>query len=403
MRPALWYAGTRLLGLALLVWPETVVLADATKWLIDLDKLGPSAALPEYPWPTALLAYLPMYLGVPTIIHYYVAIILGNLAVDALFAWTLWRAGGRAMTSGMALWLAAFPALGALWLTRLDLVPSVLAGAALLALSRARHGGAGVLAAAGTAFKLWPAVALPGLLLPGERAERLRVLAGFLLFAVVVLLATLAGAGSDRVWSPVHMQGERGLQIEAFAALPLLWLRFFTSGSAWMVEKSQFCNCHEIYGPGVSLATFTATLALVAAAAGLAALYRRAYRAAPERRSAALASLLTVLSLMAWVITAKVFSPQYMIWLAGLVAALGALDRAMLDIRTLSMFAVACALTHLVFPYSYGALVTERHFLQAPALVLLTARDVLVVLLAIRLARGAWRATSPGREKPRFE
>jgi hypothetical protein len=403
MQAALWYAATRLLGLALLAWPEIVVLADATKWLIDLDKLGPLAALPEYPWPTALLAYLPMYLGVPTIIHYYLAIVLANLAVDALFAWTLWRAGGRAMTGGMALWLAAFPALGALWLTRLDLVPSVLAGCALLALSRTRHGAAGVLAAAGTAFKFWPAVALPGLLLPGGRPERLRVLAGFLVCAVVVLLATLAAAGSDRAWSPVSMQGERGLQIESFAALPLLWLRFLASDSAWLVEKSQFCNCHEIYGPGVAATIRLATLALLAASGALVVLYLRAFRAPPRGRTPAVAALLAALGVMAWIVTAKVFSPQYMIWLAGLLAALGALDRALVDIRMLWLFTVACLFTHLGFPYSYEALVTEHHFLQALALVVLTARDALVVVLGVRLAHNAWRATSPGPQVPRFE
>ena len=133
MRALLWYVATRALGLAPLIWPETVLLADVTHWAAELHKLGPARALPEYPWPSILLAYLPIYAGVPTIAHYYATIVLGALALDALLALALWRAGGRVLGPGLALWLVAFPALGPLWVTRLDLAPTVLAAAALLA------------------------------------------------------------------------------------------------------------------------------------------------------------------------------------------------------------------------------------------------------------------------------
>jgi Glycosyltransferase family 87 len=395
MRALAWYIGTRVLGLLPFLWPEAVLLREPTKWLVDLDRLGPLRALPEYPWPTALLAYLPMALGIPTIVHYYAAVVLFALGLDALVAWGLWRAGGRTLSRGLWLWLLLFPALGPLVVTRLDLVPAALAAASLIALSRQRAAGSGALAALGAGFKLWPALALPGLLLAGEHRQRARVLLGFALCAAALAAVTLAAAGGERLGSPLRVQSERGLQIEAFAALPFLWARFLASGAPWDVAHQALCNCDEISGPAIAGAMAAARLAALAAAAALAALYVRALRAPPAARGAATAALLTALALLAWLVTSRVFSPQYLLWLAAPLAVLGVLPGAALEPADVALFVLACLLSHLVFPIGYEALLVERHFLQGPVLSVLTARDALLVALGVRLAARGWRMTAP--------
>jgi hypothetical protein len=398
-RPAiaalLWYFTTRAATVALLVWPEAVLLEEPGKWLRDLQALGARQALPEYPLPSVLLASVPMLLGAVTPQQYSAVVALFALALDAVLGWSLWRAAGSAMSNGLRLWLAALPALGPLVLARLDIVPTLLAAAALLASSKARPGTAGGFAALGAGFKLWPAVALPGLLIAGQGRARARVLAGFSICTVVLACVTVAAAGGARLWSPLGMQGERGLQIEAFAALPFLWLRLIAVESPWSVGRNGLCNCLEISGPGVQPALAFATVAMLAAAAGIAALHARALRAPPDQRAAGSAALLTALGVIAWLTTARVFSPQYMIWLVGPLAVAGALPGAVVDGRTVRLFAAACVLTQLVFPLAYDALVLERHFLQTAALALLTARDALVTALGVRLVMRLWRLTEP--------
>jgi hypothetical protein len=177
--------------------------------------------------------------------------------------------------------------------------------------------------------------------------------------------------------------------------LPFLWLRLLATGTPWVVQANQQCNCHEIAGPGVAHAIAIAGFATFAAAAGVLTLHVRALFAPPAARSSALATLLALLLLIAWVATARVFSPQYMIWLAAPLAVLGVLPGNKLARIDLALFVAACVLTHLVFPLLFDALIWERYFLQGPVLMLLTLRDALVVALAARLAAQAWRASAP--------
>jgi hypothetical protein len=362
-----------------------VLLREPTKWLIDYDRLGAASALPEYPWPAVQLLGLPLRIGIPTILHYYAVMALSLLIVDAAAAGMLWRAGGRHFSRGLWVWLLFFPALGPLMVTRFDLVPAALAVAALLALSSGRALSAGGLAALGAAVKLWPALAMPAMLVPADRRSRVRSVAGFGVVVGVAALFTVAFAGAGRLWSPLALQAQRGLQIESFAALPFLWLRYLSPGGAWAVQPNDLCNCHELVGPGVPQALALAGFATFAVAAGVLAVHVRAFFAPSATRNAGVAALLAALMLVAWLVTARVFSPQYMVWLAAPLAALGVLPGKGLRRGDVALFVVACLLTHLVFPLGYEPLIQEGHLLQGPALAILTLRDSLVLVLGVRL------------------
>jgi hypothetical protein len=332
----------------------------------------------EYPWVAAALLDVPFALGATTGPGYAAAWICAMVVVDAAFAWALWRSGNR---RGFYLWILVLPALGPLMLASFDLSPAVLTGVALLSLTAARPGIAGALVSLAASIKLWPAAALPGLLLAGGRRERTVLLRAALLTGVALAAATIAVAGPLRLVSPMIWQERRGLQIEAIAALPLLWARAFEP-AAWSVRITEF-NCYEIGGPGVQLAMDLAAAALVTGLAALAVLCWRLFRAPPAARGPQTAAALVALTVLILVCTNKVFSPQYLVWLAGPLAAMDS----RLSRKDLRIFIAACALTQLVFPLGYGSLVAAA----AWPLVALTMRDVLLLWLGARLARSLWR------------
>jgi hypothetical protein len=325
---------------------------------------------------------------------YYLSLVALFVAVDAAFAWCLWRAGGSRMTRGMIVWLLAGPVLGPLVVTRLDSLAGELAALALLALSASRPAGAGTLIALGCGIKLFPAVGLPALLLPGDWRQRLVAIGGIAVTGIVLVAATVAAGGLERLWSPLAFQAQRGLQVEAFAALPFLWARHFSPGN-WE-SRLGACRCYELHGPGVEQALQLASAGLLIGLVGLAVLYVRAFKAPATARTAALAARLSVLALIVFIATNKVFSPQYMIWLAAPLAVLALLAEDGLPRADCALLIGACALTQVIFPLNYAAL---AHVEESRAWVLaaLLARDAAIVALGVRLAARIWRDTlKPG-------
>jgi hypothetical protein len=374
--------------LALLLSIEQVVLADPTKWLIDLDAAGPGGGLREYPWLAAALLDLPLRSGVPTIFHYFAVIVACLLAVDGAMTVALWRAGGKRLSSGLWLWLLTVPALGPLAFARYDLLPAVITAFALLAVANGRAVGGGLLVAIAGGLKIWPFALLPALLLPETPRARARLLGALLVCAGAIAVAALLAAGSDRLVSPFAMQGERGLQIEAFVALPFLWLRYFDGGSRWTVRFAA-CHCHEIFGPGVDVALHVTSLLVVAGAAFVALLYVRAFQAPAPARSARRGALLAALTVLVWVAGARVFSPQYLLWLAAPLAVFAALPGAAPKPAEVALLVGAAALTHFIYPLTYEALIVERHAVQSVSLAALSMRDALLLALGWRLGRRA--------------
>ncbi|HEX9395729.1 MAG TPA: glycosyltransferase 87 family protein [Burkholderiales bacterium] len=384
-----WYLASRALCLLLLV-PESGVLSDITYFGRVLAPASPSGALPEYPWPAVALLELPRQLGATEGAPYHLALIGLFVAIDAAFAACLWRAGGRRMTRAMVLWLAVGPLLGPLVLTRFDTLAAALSALALLSLGAARPGAAGVAAAFGCGIKLFPAVGLPALLIPGGLRARVAAVLGAAITGTALAAVSAAAGGVERLWSPFAFQAGRGLHVEAFAALPFLWARHFAAGG-WESRLGE-CRCYELHGPGVDLAMQLAAAALALGAIGLAALYWRALRAHPAARNAALAARLTVIGLILFIATNKVFSPQYLIWLAAPLAVLALLAEDGLPRADFTLLLAACALTHVVFPLNYGTL---AHVEQSRAWILtvLLARDAALIALGARLAVRAWRDT----------
>jgi len=397
-----WWLVTRALTVFLLV-PETFeVFGDIRYYLRNVTALlggaGLDGTLPEYPVPSVGVFLVPRLVAGDHTRPYEWAFVALMLLVDAAFTAALWRAAGRRPAPGVRLWLWFLPALGPLTLCRLDLVPAVLAGGALIAVPR-RPVLAGVLAALGAVVKLWPLAMVPALWLHRPeprgtgwpRGGRWTLLAGFAVVAAGAVLAVLAVAGPARLVSPLTWQSDRGLQLESYLALPLLVADVF-SPSHWHSEYTRF-YAFEVVGPGVGVMLALASVAMVAAVAGLAMLWLRAARPLWVRPAGtvppAAVGLLATGTVCLMIITDKSFSPQYLIWLGALLAAMGV---AAVDAETtrLNRLLLALAvLTQVVYPGMYGLLVN----INPLAVVLVIARDALLVLLAWVALRRFWTLT----------
>lgn len=216
---------------------------------------------------------------------------------------------------GVWVWLLGMPLLGTFAVLRFDLVPTVIAIAALVAIHR-RPQWFGALAGLGAAIKLWPMV-----LLFGEFDRRRLLRAGAVAAAV---LALVLGASALAFGDPVSFLGEqngRGLQEEAVATLP--WqARAILAGD--LPHRAIHYGAWEIAGAGANtvanLLEWLNLAVLVAAAAWwwLRAKAIRTGRADLAEADVSRDFVFAIVLLL--VVTSRVLSPQYMVWLLGLAA-----------------------------------------------------------------------------------
>ena len=266
----------------------------------------------QYPPGGALLMLLPRLFPV----DYGEAFVGLMLLVDLVGLVLLARLGRRSGNdAGVWIWLLGMPLLGTFAVLRFDLIPTVIAIAALLVIHR-RPQWFGALAGIGAAIKLWPILLLFG---EWDRRRLLRSAGAALAAAALVFaVATIAFGDSTGFLTET---GNRGLQEEAVATIP--WqLDQIVSGEVYQREIRY--GAWEVVAPGADTVAALLELLTLAALAGAAVWwwYRaRAIEVGREELTDAAVSrdfIFTVVLLV--VVTSRVLSTQYMVWLLGLAA-----------------------------------------------------------------------------------
>ena len=288
-------------------------------------------------------------------------------------------AGGAREGLTVAWLLVSAPVLiGASLRTHFDALPVAIALGGLLALSRDRHALGFALLGAGTMTKLFPGllgvIAVVWLVGRGDRRSALR---GAAVFAVVVVAISLPLAGAGYVDSfEFHL--ERPVQIESTPASVL----FALGGSevtGTNLRPDRF-KSNGLDGGHADVVETVFTFLLVLALWTVAAL-------AARRRDARHMVLCGFAGLLAFVTLGKVFSPQYVIWLAPLAALAWVWGQRLVA----ALVAAAIALTHVEFPSRYFDLINE----QTDVIVIVAARNALLLValgaLLARLAQGSSR------------
>jgi hypothetical protein len=262
---------------------------------------------------------------------------------------------------------------GAAVRTHFDALPVAIALGGLLALSRDRHGLGFALLGVGTMTKLFPGLlAVIALAWLAGRGEWRAVLRGGAIFAAVVVALSLPLAGAGYVDSfAFHL--DRPVQIESSAASVL----FALGGSdvtGTNLRPDRFKSNGLDGGHADAVERVFAFLLVLALWSVVWLASRR-----PGVRHMVLCGFA---ALLAFVTLGKVFSPQYVIWLAPF-AALAWVWR----LRGVALLtAAAIVLTHVEFPSRYFDLINVEHtvvvIVAARNALLLAALGVLVASLA---------------------
>ncbi len=380
-------------------------------WTRLVPHSGFDDVLREYPTPVMLMLW---WLGLvaPSDAAYQAGFVVAAVVTSAAGVVVLTglpgKGAGRAASS---VFLACLGTLGPLTLYRFDLLPGLLLATACVVLARQAQRHAvpaadsedapvppaprpwwSVLIALGTGIKVWPIIAWP--LVLGERTRRRREVAAFIATGTVLVTVSVATAGWGRLISPLTWQSGRGLHVESVLATWVLLARI-VSPSSWNARLSD-ANSWDFSGPGVSATITLGALAQVALFTWIVAISLRLWRtraAQPLAVSVAATSVVGV-----FLVTDKVFSPQYMMWLVPVAAVACGLGRGGGVPRWWApVLVTTCALTQLSYPTIYGWLYagnTGPLFLAGT--LVMVARNLAVLALAVSSCRRAWYLAVPG-------
>ena len=295
-------------------------------------------------------------------------------------------AGAAGREGVVVAWLLAFTPIliGASVRTHFDALPIAIALGALLAFARDRSSLGFALLGVGTMTKLFPgllAVVAFVWLFQG-RDERRAALRGAAIFTAVVIAISLPFAGAGYVESfTFHL--DRPVQIESTPATVLFALGGSdVTGTNLRPDRFKSNGLDGGYAGGVERLFFLLLVGSLVAVVALAA--RR-----PDARHLVLCGFA---ALLAFVALGKVFSPQYVIWLAPFAALAWVWGRRVVA----ALVGTAIVLTHVEFPSRYFDLINQQHdvirIVAARNVLLLAALVVLVMELASRSEPGHSRS-----------
>ncbi|WP_259607789.1 hypothetical protein [Microbacterium neungamense] len=374
------HALVAVLGWVLPAQPMGDVVLVYQPWAASAASGGAVVGITE-PWVYPQLALLPMLAAhgiaaplVPLLgaqggylVAWALLVTVGDLLA---FAVLVGRCRDARRVGAAWFWCAALVLLGPIALYRIDAVTVPLAVIGALWLRR-RPEVAMALLTVGAWIKIWPGALVAAALVAVRDRRRMLVAAAGTAGAIALLLLLL---GADReLFGFLTAQTGRGLQIEAVAATPFLWLA--VAGSASIAYSFEILTFQvEAGGADAVAAALTPVMAL-AVAALLALGVHRARRGVDARH---LLPPLALALVTALIVTNKVGSPQFQTWLLAPVVLWLVLDRARALLPAALVLAL-CALTFAVYPLGYDALLRAE---ALPVAVLSIRNALLLVLLA---------------------
>ncbi len=291
--------------------------------------------------------------------------------LDAIaFAVLVGRSPSQPRRMAAWFWITALLLLGPIAMYRIDAITVPLAVVGGLWLMR-RPAAAAALLAVGAWIKIWPGALLLAAVVAAR--SRMRVLLSAAAVSAAVLIVLVAVGADTEIFGFLTEQTGRGLQIEAVAATPFLWL---TRAGAARIEYSFDILTFQISAQGADAASalLTPLMAVVVVVITVIGGFKASRGASFARLFPPLAlSLVTTL-----IVLNKVGSPQFQTWLIAPAILWFVLDRTRAAAPAVLVLAL-CALTCLIYPLSYDALLRA----ETLPITVLTLRNIgLVVLLA---------------------
>jgi hypothetical protein len=302
-----------------------------------------SGSFRNLPYEYPLLSIVPFSLGLiaPTA-WYHIAFAIWMLLLAAIIFFVL----SKTRSTSAAIAFAFYLVIGN-WgsaAARFDLVPAALILGSVILAARTKWKWAFALLALATVFKFFPVVLVIPFLIAqqkqysekwysGHRWSALGVYCGI---CVVMTLVSLSLNIADTI-NPFLYFINRPIQVES-APATLLWLGKFLGYPIHIIQTYGSVNVISALSHKVSL------LSTLCLAVGLLYTFWLQWR---DKLDIYTASLLTVLII---IITGKVFSPQYLIWIAPLLAFVGKANW-----KWLMTWGIVGLLTTWVYPIMYDS------------------------------------------------
>lgn len=354
---------------------------------LHLESAG-QRALGEYPDATVIpLRFIGWFTD--DLEAFTTGVIVFCLLMDAALSWWL---ACQPRWQGFIFWILFGMFIGPVMIARLDLLPGVLVAGAAVWIGRSPRVAA-VLLGLATAVKLWPLALATGLVGSWRSRCTWTRLAWWAATVAAITLLTTITSGWWRVLSPLQYQTDRGLQSETLFATPFIWLAAFNEN--WDIEYSA-SKSFEVLGTGVGFALIVSTVATAGVAAfGLVVTARRFFITGGQDPVATRAYWLALVLLI--VVTAKVFSPQYLLWFGPLIAVMIALDGgASRHLRVIGwLMVIAAGFTSWFFPLLFDYFIEDTPSLLSVAV--LTARNILMLAVTVLACR--WAVVALATEK----
>ena len=257
---------------------------------------------------------------------------------------------------------------------RYDLFPAMLTAFALLAVSRNRPLATGIFLGFGIAAKLYPIVVLPviGVYYMSKREWRPMwiLVAGCAGTVFLVALPFYLIAG-DGLLVFLHYHQQRGVQIESVTGGLFMLVCVLQHGFAPIGLSYGAWHLHSPFSD--ALAPLHSILFVSVYALFLGIAYSRFRLSKSESQESRLLELsqLCAAALLIFMLTNKVLSPQYLAWLFPFAA--------LFPIRQAIWFVGVGAITMVIVPFCYGALLSCELW----AVILLNLRNAMMVVLLI--------------------
>lgn len=306
---------------------------------------------------------------------------LSGYLLSKMATWAYGPQGSRRVTA--AYWLLLIVSLPLL-LQRFDIFPACLTLLGLWFLVVQRPTLSGMALGLGVAAKLYPVILIPvfGLYYLTRRqvGACVRLVVGSAIGTCLVLLP-FATVGFSQLTAFLQYHKLRGLQLESIPAGLILLAEKLGWTSVDLVVNYGAMHLKSALADGT--VKLLAPLFLVAWGLAVVSCVKRfqASRKLPDRQMAPALAQATALLLLVFIVTNKVFSPQYLIWLLPFIP--------FLKPRQVGLLIAIDWLSLLVYPLLYDALI-DRQILP---ILLLNARNLAIVALTLWVGIEPFRAS----------
>jgi hypothetical protein len=305
----------------------------------------------QYP-PLAAVVFLAGYLIAGNTVGF---VFLATITDLAIFCLLIQRGREQDNSKPALIWMIAPLVMGPIILGRFDVFVTLAAVVALLYVGQTRR--FGIALAIGALLKVWPLL----LLLAAPKGTALKAIAWFTAtFAAGSLLLSVWWNDS---FSFIGGQSSRGLQIESVGALPY---QIWNAGPGTVTSAFQY-GAIEVVATGTQFISLVITLIGVVLLGAL--FYWRIFGKLNQANPADIALLAILIS----IVTSRVLSPQYMVWVFGLLA-VSALHPQAHFRKILILIFVSAGLGQIIYPWMYislqqgGVLAVSAHTFRILAL-----------------------------------